>query len=108
MVGKNPAAVAELVKLCESMALPVTIPMSNLYLNFPTDHPLHLGFDPMQFLPDADVILVIEADVPWFPHRCKPKPGARVIQMGTDPFFSRYPMRTFPVDVPLVCDPKPD
>ncbi len=106
MGGKNPGAVRELVKLCEGMALPVTIPMSNLYLNFPTDHPLHLGFDPMQFLPDADVILVIESDVPWFPHRSKPKPGARVIQMGTDPFFSRYPMRTFPVDVPLVCDPE--
>ena len=106
MAGKNPAAVAELVKLCEAFALPVTIPMSNLYLNFPTDHPLHLGFDPMRFLPEADVILVIESDVPWFPIRSKPKPGARVIQMGIDPLFSRYPMRSFPADVPLVCDPE--
>ncbi|MCX5917684.1 MAG: thiamine pyrophosphate-requiring protein [Deltaproteobacteria bacterium] len=106
MAGKNPAAVGELVKLCEAFALPVTIPMSNLYLNFPTDHPLHLGFDPMRFLPEADVILVIESDVPWFPIRSKPKPGARVIQMGIDPLFSRYPMRTFPADVPLVCDPE--
>ena len=106
MVGKNPAAVGELVKLCESFALPVTIPMSNLYLNFPTDHPMHLGFDPMRFLPDADVILVVEADVPWFPIRGNPKPEARVIQLGIDPFFSRYPMRSFPADVPLACDPE--
>jgi acetolactate synthase-1/2/3 large subunit len=106
MVGKNPAAVGELVKLCESFAFPVTIPMSNLYLNFPTDHPMHLGFDPMKFLPDADVILVIEADVPWFPIRAKPKPEAKVIQLGIDPFFSRYPMRSFPADVPLACDPE--
>jgi len=106
MVGKNPAAVGELVKLCESFALPVTIPMSNLYLNFPTDHPMHLGFDPMKFLPNADVILVIEADVPWFPIRAKPKAEARVIQLGIDPFFSRYPMRSFPVDIPLACDPE--
>jgi acetolactate synthase-1/2/3 large subunit len=106
MVGKNPAAVGELVKLCESFALPVTIPMSNLYLNFPTDHPMHLGFDPMRYLEGADVVLVIESDVPWFPIRAKPAPGAKIIQMGIDPFFSRYPIRTFPVDIPLSTDPE--
>jgi acetolactate synthase-1/2/3 large subunit len=106
MVGKNPAAVGELVKLCESFAIPVTIPMSNLYLNFPTDHPMHLGFDPMRNLEKADVVLVIESDVPWFPIRAKPAPGAKIIQMGIDPYFSRYPMRTFPVDVPLAADPE--
>ncbi len=106
MVGKNPAAVRELVKLCESLAIPVTIPASNLYLNFPARHPMHLGFDPNLFVDKADVILVIEADVPWFPIRVKPKAGCRVIQMGVDPFFSRYPMRTFPVDVPIHSDPE--
>ena len=106
MVGKNPAAVAELVKLCESFAIPVTMAVSNLYLNFPTDHPLHLGFDPMKYLRNADVILVIEADVPWFPIRAQPMPHAKVIQIGIDPFFSRYPMRTFPVDVPVFSDPE--
>ena len=106
MVGKNPAAVGELVKLCESLALPVVIAASNLYLNFPTEHPLHLGFDPMRYVETADVILVIECDVPWFPIKAKPKPEAKVIQIGIDPFFSRYPMRTFPVDVPIASDPE--
>jgi acetolactate synthase-1/2/3 large subunit len=105
MLGKNPLAVKELVSLCESFALPVTIAISNLYLNFPTDHPLHLGFDPMKYVPKADLILVIESDVPWFPIRTKPTPGAKVIQIGVDPFFSRYPMRTFPADVPICSDP---
>jgi len=106
MAGKNPAAVGELVKLCESFALPVTIPMSNLYLNFPTEHPLHLGFDPLKYVGSADVILVVECDVPWFPIKTNPKPEAKVIQMGIDPFFSRYPMRTFPVDVPISSEPE--
>jgi len=106
MVGKNPAAVGELVKLCESFAIPVVMAISNLYLNFPSDHPLHLGFDPMRFVETADVILVIECDVPWFPIKVKPKPEAKVIQMGIDPYFSRYPMRTFPVDVPIASDPE--
>ena len=106
MVGKNPAAVEELVKLCESFAIPVTIALSNLYLNFPTEHPLHLGFDPMRYLGEADVILVIESDVPWFPIKANPRPGAKIIQMGIDPFFCRYPIRTFPVDVPISADPE--
>jgi acetolactate synthase-1/2/3 large subunit len=106
MLGKNPAAVGELVKLCESFAIPVTIAISNLYMNFPTEHPMHLGFDPMRYLGEADVVLVIESDVPWFPIRAKPRPGAKIIQMGIDPFFSRYPIRTFPVDVPISADPE--
>ena len=106
MVGKNPVAVEELVKFCESFAIPVTIAVSNLYLNFPTEHPLHLGFDPMRYVGEADVILVIESDVPWFPIKANPRPGAKIIQMGIDPFFSRYPIRTFPVDVPISTDPE--
>jgi len=106
MVGKNPAAVAELVQLCEALALPVVIGANNLYLNFPTEHPLHLGFDPMRYLGTADVILIIECDVPWFPIKGRPQPDCKVIQMGIDPFFSRYAMRTFPVDVPIVSAPE--
>lgn len=106
MVGKNPAAVGELVKLCESLAIPVTISLSNLYVNFPTEHPLHLGFDPLKYVGTADVILVVECDVPWFPIKVKPMPNAKVIQLGIDPFFSRYPMRTFPVDIPISSEPE--
>lgn len=104
MVGKNPQAVKELIKLCEDFALPVVMAASNLYMNFPTNHPLHLGFNPLRYLPRADAILVIESDVPWFPDKVQPQPGAKVLQMGFDPLFSRYPIRTFPVDVPIAGD----
>jgi acetolactate synthase-1/2/3 large subunit len=106
MVGKNPAAVRELVKLCESFAIPVTIARGYHYMNFPTEHSMHLGFEPSKFVNDADVILVVESDVPWLPIQVKPMPGAKVIQMGIDPFFSRYPMRTFPADIPISSDPE--
>ena len=56
--------------------------------------------------PEADLIIVIESDVPWFPTQAKPKPGTKVIQIGIDPFFSRYPMRTFPADIPISSDPR--
>ncbi len=104
MVGKNPQAVKELIKLSEAFAFPVVMAASNLYLNFPTTHPLHLGFNPLRYLPEADVILVIESDVPWFPHKVQPRAGVKVLQMGVDPLFSRYPIRSFPVDVPIAGD----
>jgi len=42
--------------------------------------------------------------VPWFPARMKVNPDARVIHLGGDPLFARYPIRTFPAAVNLQGD----
>ena len=50
-------------------------------MNFPQSHPLHVGFtqpsgtDPA--LGEADVILVVDADVPWYPSLASPRPAPR-------------------------------
>src|SRR5262249_46774332 len=54
---------------------------------------------------EADAILVVEADVPWYPALKKPAPGVPIIHLGVDPFFSRYPMRSYPCDVPIAATP---
>lgn len=102
-VGSNPGAVKALVELAESFAIPVVVP-AGMYMNFPSNHPLHLGYVAEPLVQEADVILVIDSDVPWFPATGKPKETATIIQMGVDPFFSRYPVRGFPCDIPLVAD----
>jgi acetolactate synthase-1/2/3 large subunit len=102
-VGVHPNAVKSLVELAESFAIPVVSP-AGMYMNFPSNHPLHLGYVSEPLVQDADVILVIDADVPWFPAIAKPKDTAIVIQMGIDPFFSRYPVRGYPCDIPIVAD----
>ena len=102
-VGVRPTAVKSLVELAESLAIPVVSP-AGMYMNFPSHHPLHLGYVAEPLVREADVILVIEADVPWFPALGKPKDTATVIQMGVDPFFSRYPVRGYPCDIPIVAD----
>jgi acetolactate synthase-1/2/3 large subunit len=43
--------------------------------------------------------------VPWFPARSRPPDDATVIQLATDPFYSRYPMRSYPCDVPVAAEP---
>jgi acetolactate synthase-1/2/3 large subunit len=104
-LGRDPDAVASLVTLAETASLPV-FEQFHTHLNFPQNHPLHAAFDVQPYLDDADLILVIESDAPWFPQLKNPPREARVIQIGVDPLFSRYPIRGFPGDVALAGEPR--
>ena len=104
-VGRYPKAVDALIGLAETSAIPVVVGMGNRYMNFPTSHPLHLGFNPASYLRDADVVLVIDSDVPWLPTVVTPKETAQVIQLRPDALYSRYPIRGYPVDIALGADP---
>jgi acetolactate synthase-1/2/3 large subunit len=102
-IGAHPSAVKALVELAESFAIPVVTP-AGLYMNFPSNHPLHLGYVSEPLVKAADAILVIDADAPWFPSMGKPSEATTIIHMGIDPFFSRYPVRGYPCDIPIVAD----
>ncbi|HEU5189503.1 MAG TPA: thiamine pyrophosphate-requiring protein [Methylomirabilota bacterium] len=104
--GRDPRAVPALVALAETLGAPVFEDSFRTYLNFPQDHPLHTGFDPGPHLATADVVLVVEADAPWFPALRQPGPQARIIQIGQDPLYSRYPVRGFPTDGALAGAPR--
>jgi acetolactate synthase-1/2/3 large subunit len=103
--GRDPRAVPPLVSLAEALGAPV-FDQNHFYVNFPQDHPLHMGFDATPHLEAADVLLVVESDVPWFPLVKSPRPEARVIQVAVDPLFSRYPIRGFPADLALAGAPR--
>jgi acetolactate synthase I/II/III large subunit len=107
-VGRQPEAVRALVALAEAGAIGV-VEANAAAMNFPADHPCHVGYAlatrPHPAIADADCILVVDCDVPWVPSVAKPPDDGTVIQLGLDPFFSRYPMRSYPCDVPIVADP---
>ncbi|TAK07928.1 thiamine pyrophosphate-requiring protein [bacterium] len=105
-LGREPQAVASLTQLAELFALPVIEFPVPQYTNFPTAHPLHLGFEPGPSLSDADLILVIECDVPWIPSQHKLNPKARVVHIGVDPLHHRYPIWGFPAETALVAGPE--
>jgi len=103
--GRDPGAVAALAAFAERFAIPV-VEHRQRYLCLPADHPCHLGYDPTPLLGGADAILVVECDVPWLPSRKAPSPDCRVIHIGADPLFSRYPIRGFTCDVAITAAPR--
>ena len=86
--------------------MPVFEDPDRTHMNFPQDHPLHAGYDAGPHLDEADAILVVEADAPWFPALKSPRPETPLIQVGLDPLFSRYPIRGFRSDVALAGAPR--
>jgi acetolactate synthase I/II/III large subunit len=101
--GRDPRAVAELVRLTEALGMPVFEP-GPTHMNFPVGHELHQGGDVAPVLESADVIVVVEADVPWQPKRARPNPEATVIGIAADPLYSRYPVRGFLSHINLAGD----
>jgi acetolactate synthase-1/2/3 large subunit len=104
-LGRDPAAVPALVRLAETLGAAV-FDQFHTYVNFPQDHALHGGFETGRNLGEADAILVVESDVPWFPEMTRPALDARIIHLGVDPLFSRYPVRGFPADLALAGTPR--
>lgn len=91
-------AVRTLGALAEKCAIPV-ITHNPRSVCLPSSHPMHFGYEPGALLADADLVISLESDVPWIPHLQHPPAGARIVHMGEDPFFVRYPMRSFPSDL---------
>jgi acetolactate synthase-1/2/3 large subunit len=102
-VGRIAEDAEALARIAEAYALPV-VAHSPRYACLATDHPVHHGFDPHLLLDDADVILVLEADVPWMPSVKAPPPSVRIAHIGEDPAFLRYPMRSFASHLSIAAD----
>lgn len=65
---------------------------------FPFSHPaslgFRLGFD--ECTRDADVILVLDCDVPWIPSHNPPPKDARIFHIDVDPLNQHIPVSFFP------------
>jgi acetolactate synthase-1/2/3 large subunit len=95
-LGRNPEAVSELVQLASRVGIGVLDSVPS-YLNFPTDHSCYVGCqgnEPMQnpALAEADVILVLDSDVPWIPLVNRPAPNAVIFHIDVDPIKEQMPL----------------
>src|SRR5437667_921535 len=115
-VGRTPEAVPLLVRLAESLAIPVIDLGSRL--NFPNTHPLDLAGAEAELLPNADVVLALDvfdiekaistvdrtARIP----RSQLKSGTRLIHISFNDFMVRSwaqeQGRLQPIDLPIAAD----
>jgi acetolactate synthase-1/2/3 large subunit len=99
--GARPGAVAALVEVAELLGCPVLDHRDRL--SFPPGHPLYAG-DAAEVLADADVVLILDDEVPWVPAQAAPPPGATVLQIDIDPVKASMPLWWYPVDLSVTAD----
>jgi thiamine pyrophosphate-dependent acetolactate synthase large subunit-like protein len=92
--GRNAAAVAELVKLADTVKGLRVLDTGGSDMCFPANHRASLGLrhGVEDNIKSADFILVVDCDVPWIPTQCKPKADAKVIQIDIDPLKQQMPV----------------
>jgi acetolactate synthase-1/2/3 large subunit len=100
--GRNESSVAAMIELAELVGAPVI--SEQVHLNFPSDHALSAGRAGNQYIADADVILMVDSDVPYIPINTKPRDDAQLIQIDIDPVKPSIPMWVFPTDSLMHAD----
>ena len=95
-LGRKPEAVEQFVRLCQRLGVGVFESVPSC-MNFPFDHPMHQGTQWNEkrqhpALAEADVVLVLDSDVPWIPLINHPSPGARILHIDVDPLKQQMPL----------------
>ena len=100
--GRNPHAVAALVKLAETLAAPVVKFASPA--QFPFEPPASSRLLAARFLHQVDCLLILDHDVPWISEQCAPRPDCRIIHLDIDPLKRDIPIWGFPVDLAILAN----
>lgn len=99
-LGREAGALETLSDVAAWLAIPVVQNRSR-YLALPASHPMHLGFDAGPHIGEADIVIVMESDVPWIPNTAKLRSDCKVIHVGHDALFGDIPIRGFQCDLAL-------
>lgn len=85
--GRNHAVAGELVKLADTIPGLRVIDALGSDVCFPFSHPASLGLQigGHESIRTADVIIVVDCDVPWIPTQCKPRADATIVHIDVDP-----------------------
>ena len=92
--GRNARASQLILELAEFAGIAVF--EGNATTNISHDSPCFLGFQPGKHLPKADVGLLVDVDVPWFPSDVQANPDMFWAHIDIDILKQASPMWTFP------------
>ncbi len=108
--GRNAGSVAALVKLAETFACRVI--GGPVRMNFPTNHPLFAGIDPISggtrgtgsYITETDALLLIDYDMPYAAGPLAPPAGTPVMYIDLDPSKKTAPLFDHPAAVFMEAD----
>lgn len=95
-LGRNPDAVAQAVRMAHRFGMGIVESVPS-YMNYPHDDDYYQGNQfnqPHQnaALAEADVILVVDSDVPWIGAYSKPRSDAVIFHIDIDPLKLQMPL----------------
>ena len=100
--GRTPQAAALVAELAEFAGIAVF--EGNMTHNISYESPCFVGFQPETRLPDADVGLLVDVDVPWFPIDATLNANTFWAHIDIDALKPASPMWTFPGHLRLEGD----
>lgn len=104
--GRNLEVPAALVELADTVKTLRVLDATASDMCFPADHPAWVGttFGSHDAVTEADIILVLNCDVPWIPTRCKPREDTRIFHIDIDPLKQQMPLFYLPAEARYRAD----
>lgn len=87
-LGRNTKAVDALVKLSETISIPIFLTCPSV-VNVPwscrTLVGMNYGMGKNEWLEEADCVLILDSDIPWIPLHTRPREDAQIFHIDVDP-----------------------
>lgn len=96
-LGRNREAVQGLEALSNLFGFAVC-EVNPQYVNFPGQHPHHVGYRRNTLVDEADLILMVDVDVPWIISKVQPAADARLFHLDCDPLKDDLGFWHFPAE----------
>jgi acetolactate synthase-1/2/3 large subunit len=105
-VGRTAEGFAAVQALADLAGLPVTGRLEGGPVNLPSRHPSNVAgrAEGAAAISAADVILLVESDVPWLPATVTLREDVQVFHVDPDPAKASMPLWSYPVDVAVQAD----
>lgn len=102
--GRSLGGAEALDRLASTVGIPVGD--SREVLNLPSQHPCYVEDDDAaaDLLREADLVLVVDSEVPWVPLNRQPSGTTHIVQIDLDPVKATMVNWSFPVDLPIQAD----